>query len=237
MTNPPPAGTERNPQDRVREAESTLRRLGYSRIEPQRREASTLPAFWVQEAGVPRRTYPVFVPTNTEAPGAGPWGPIAARSTAKGTASRAIVVVGTDRAAEAAWNHIASAGGAEIDSEVRILVLGAGSRETAHWHAIVVDRRTLLRLSTGVVVGMFRRAFASGGQNPVDFSELLEVLGERFHIDVKRSLGVTTDEDALFLLYQLAQRDSYAPGDAASNLHALVLRPTGPAARLPWFAG
>jgi hypothetical protein len=237
MTNTPPVGTEREGRDRVREAESTLRRLGYARIEPQLRGASALPAFWVQEAGVPRRTYPVFVPANAEAPEPGPWGPIIARSSAKGSESRAIVVVPTDFAAEAAWNHLASEGGAEIDTEVRILVLGTSERETPHWHAIVVDRRTLLRLATGVVVGMFRRAAASGGQSPVDFSELLEVLGERFHVDVKRSLGVTSDEDALFLLYQLAQRDSYAPGDAASNLHALVLRPTGPAARLPWFAG
>ena len=29
---------------------------------------------------------------------------------------------------------------------------------------------------------------------------------------------------------------SYAPGDAGSNLHTLVLKPTGPAARLPWYA-
>jgi hypothetical protein len=236
MTNTPPIGTERDGRDRVREAESTLRRLGYARIEPGPRDASA-PAFWVQEAGVPRRKYPVFVPADAEAPGAGPWGPIIARSSTKGSGSRAIVVVPTDFAAEAAWNHLASEGGAEIDTEVRILVLGATDRETAHWHAIVVDRRTLLRLATGVVVGMFRRAAASGGQSPVDFSELLEVLGERFHVDVKRSLGVTSDEDALFLLYQLAQRDSYAPGDAASNLHSLVLRPTGPASRLPWFAG
>jgi len=120
---------------------------------------------------------------------------------------------------------------------LRILVLGAEGSAHPHWHSIVVDRDTLLRLSTGVVVGMFRRAFASAGQSPVDFSELLEILRERFHLDVQRSLGVTTDEDALFLLYQLAQRDSYAPGDAASNLHSLVLKPTGPAARLPWFAG
>lgn len=236
MTNPPPAGTESDERSRLREAESTLRRLGYARVEPQRKDSSVPPAFWVQEAGVPRRTFPVFLPSIEGGNDVGPWAPVASRGVAKGSANRAIVVVGTDLAAEAAWNRIASSGGAEIDSEVRILVLGVSGRETPHWHSIVVDRRTLLRLATGVVVGMFRRAFASGGQNPVDFSELLEVLGERFHIDVKRSLGVTTDEDALFLLYQLAQRDSYAPGDAAANLHGLVLRPTGPAARLPWFA-
>ncbi len=53
---------------------------------------------------------------------------------------------------------------------------------------------------------------------------------------MNRSLGVKADEDALFLLYQLAQRDAYAPGEPGANLHLLVLKPTGPAARLPWFA-
>lgn len=237
MSEVAPSGSERDDRDRVREAESTLRRLGYARVESKVREGGVPPAFFVQESGVPRRTFPVFVPPHPELAGTPSWGALASLESRKGAGPRAIFVVGSDMAAEATWNQIASEGGAEIDSEVRILVLRAGGRPNPHWHSIVVDRRTLLRLSTGVVVGMFRRAFASGGQNPVDFSELLEVLGERFHIDVRRSLGVTTDEDALFMLYQLAQRDSYAPGDAASNLHGLVLKPTGPAARLPWFAG
>ena len=186
---------------------------------------------------MPRRTFPVFVPPTPEGFDAGPGSASPTIVAGPGAAPRAIFVVGSDIAAEATWNRLASEGGTEIDSEVRILVLQGAGRTDPHWHSIVVDRRTLLRLSTGIVVGMFRRAFASGGQTPVDFSELLSVLGDRFHIDVRRSLGVTTDEDALFLLYQLAQRDSYAPGDAASNLHGLVLKPTGPAARLPWFAG
>jgi hypothetical protein len=237
VTERAPTGTGRSVPDRVREAESTLRRLGYARIEPGTRDGNAPPAFWVQEAGVPRRTFPVFVPPTGERGEAGSWAGARARTGRSGPSHRAIVVVGTDVAAEETWHQIAAEGGAEIDSEVRILVLGAEGSAHPHWHSIVVDRDTLLRLSTGVVVGMFRRAFASAGQSPVDFSELLEILRERFHLDVQRSLGVTTDEDALFLLYQLAQRDSYAPGDAASNLHSLVLKPTGPAARLPWFAG
>ena len=91
-------------------------------------------------------------------------------------------------------------------------------------------------MGTGVVVGMFRRAQDSEGASPVDFEEMLGILKTRFGIDVHRSLGVSSDEDALFLLYQLALRDSYAPGDPGANLHLLVLKPTGPAARLPWFA-
>lgn len=234
MNDVAPPGSERDDRDRVREAESTLKRLGYARVEPKGRAPPSPAAFWVQEAGVPRRTFPVYVPTGADAPVLAGIGGEAPRA---GSVPRAIVVVPSDVAADAAWNQIASTGAADLDAEVRILVLKAAGRPNPHWHSIVVDRGTLLRLATGVVVGMFRRAFASGGQTPVDFSELLTVLGDRFHVDVRRSLGVASDEDALFVLYQLAQRDSYAPGDAASNLHALVLKPTGPAARLPWFAG
>ena len=79
-------------------------------------------------------------------------------------------------------------------------------------------------------------ALSEAGSSQIDFEEMLTLLKSRFGIDVHGSLGVKTDEDALFLLYQLALRDSYAPGDAGANVHVLVLKPTGPAARLPWFA-
>ena len=48
--------------DRQRDAESVLRRMGYARVEPGRRLREPGASFWVQEAGVPRRTFPVFVP-------------------------------------------------------------------------------------------------------------------------------------------------------------------------------
>jgi photosystem II stability/assembly factor-like uncharacterized protein len=35
----------------------------------------------------------------------------------------------------------------------------------------------------------------------------------------------------------VGERDAYAPGDPGANLHLLVLKPSGPAARLPWFSG
>ncbi|HEV2167187.1 MAG TPA: hypothetical protein VGS23_09485, partial [Thermoplasmata archaeon] len=65
----------------------------------------------------------------------------------------------------------------------------------------------------------------------------LATLRARFHVDVAGSLGVASDEDALWMMYQLALRHGYAPGDPSGNLHMLVLKPTGPAARLPWFSG
>jgi hypothetical protein len=91
-------------------------------------------------------------------------------------------------------------------------------------------------VATGVVVGLFRRAQALESSSQVDFEEMLALIRDRFGIDVPRSLNVASDEDALYVLYQLAQRDSYVPGDPGANLHMIVLRPTGPSARLPWFA-
>ena len=84
-------------------------------------------------------------------------------------------------------------------------------------------------------MGLFRRA-QDEGSGQIDFSEILTILRRRFGVDPHRSLGVASDEDALFLLYQLALRDAYAPGDPGANLHLIVAKPGGPAGRLPWFA-
>jgi hypothetical protein len=219
--------------DRLRAAETVLKRMGYSRVPPGRRDAETEAAFWVQEAGVPRRTFPVFV---DPALGAARELPTSAGAFA---GSRAIYVVPTDRAADETWARIARTPGAAIESEVSFLVVPEGQRSEpadAHFHLRTVEPREVLRLATGIVVGLFRRARTAEEPGQVDFEELLTLLKGRFGVDVHRSLGVKSDEDALFLLYQLALRDSYAPGDPGANLHLLVLKPTGPAARLPWFA-
>ncbi len=214
-----------------------LRRFGYARIDPKRREPAAEPSFWVQEAGVPRRTFPVYLPGQrgeVEEPidrwvAGTPVGP---------AGRRAIFIVPTDTAAEEAWTRLAHTPGATIDNEVSILVVPPTPQPeaAAHFHLRVVSPLEILRIATGIVVGLFRRAQESEGTSPVDFEEMLSLLRARFGIDVHRSLGVTTDEDALFLMYQLALRDAYAPGDPGANLHLLVLKPTGPAARLPWFA-
>jgi hypothetical protein len=224
--------------DRQRDAESVLKRLGYSRIAPGRAEAEPQPAFWVQEAGVPRRKFPVFVP---KAPGEAVDDRIERWVAAPGERAahrRAIFVVPNDADADRAWDRISKSPGAGLDAEVSILVMpsGAPSAEAPHFHLRLAAPREILSIATGIVVGLFRRAQATEGSSQIDFEELLGLLQQRFGIDVHRSLGVKTDEDALFLLYQLAQRDSYAPGDPGANLHLLVLKPTGPSARLPWFA-
>ncbi len=223
--------------DRLQDAERVLRRFGYSRIDPARREPPGEAAFWVQEAGVPRRTFPVYLAGPRGDPGAGVERWLKGARVAP-AGQRAIFVVPNDTAAEAAWHRLAGVPGSTIDHEVSILVVPPAPvvEPAAHFALRILPPREVLRVGTGIVVGMFRRAQGSEGAAPVDFEEMLALLRGRFGIDVHRSLGVTSDEDALFLLYQLALRDSYAPGDPGSNLHLLVLKPTGPAARLPWFA-
>jgi hypothetical protein len=225
--------------ERVRDAETALRRLGYAKIPPVVRDAPVEPEFWVQEAGVPRRTYPVFLGegnTRRALDRLDAW--VQEAKSPRASPRRAIVVVGSDRAAEEAWARVRRVSAGVLEPEFSFLVLPSASTSeaSAHWHAVVVEPRELLRLTTGVVVGLFARAQAQEGSSQIDFEEMLEILRTRFRIDVRASLGVESDEDALFMLYHLALRDSYAPGDPGANLHMLVLKPTGPAARLPWFA-
>ncbi|MGA7476958.1 MAG: hypothetical protein WBW47_07070 [Thermoplasmata archaeon] len=226
--------------ERQRDAENVLKKLGYSRVSNPRREPAVEPSFWVQEAGVPRRTFPVYVPPGEPAAveaGIERW--VTGVRSARPSQRRAIFVVPTDETAEEAWRRFfRTAGGSAIDHEVSILVVPSTERpeDVAHFHLRVAEPREVLAISTGIVAGLFHRAAAGDGGSPVDFEELLTLLTDRFGIDVQRSLGVRSDEDALFILYQLASRDSYAPGDSGANLHMLVLKPTGPAARLPWFA-
>jgi hypothetical protein len=234
----PRASPEAPGPETLRRAEAALKRLGFARIPPAWADIAPAPAFWVQEAGVPRRTFPVFVEGGAP-PQDGPlvaWAraPPASNSAPK----RAIVIVPNERAAEQAWDSLRHGPRDDPASELSILVVrpGAGTEDEPRWHMGTLPRGEVLRLATGIVVGLFRRALASEGTAQVDFSEILTVLRQRFGVDVHRSLGVQSDEDALFVLYQLAQRDSYAPGDGAANLHMIVLKPQGPAARLPWFA-
>ncbi|HTP54186.1 MAG TPA: hypothetical protein VML94_04365 [Thermoplasmata archaeon] len=225
--------------DRLRDTEAVLRRLGYARVAPERKPGEPEASFWVQEAGVPRRTYPVYVPSGERASVGDRIDRWLALSRGSAAARRrAIFVAPNDNAADEAWTHLAGPDEPAIEHEVAILVVPPESvvEPAPHFHLRKVHPREVLRVATGVVVGLFRRSQASEGSAQIDFEEMLGLLRRRFGIDVLGSLGVRSDEDALFLLYQLAHRDSYAPGDPGANVHLLVLRPTGPAARLPWFA-
>jgi hypothetical protein len=223
--------------DHARDAEIVLKKFGFSKVAPAKRVPENDASFWVQESGVPRRTFPVFV----DAPSPGAVSGVERWSAAIGsTAShRAIFVVPTDTDADETWARLTRKDPSAIENEVAVLVVPTGERNVtgpAHFHLRLAEPREILRLATGIVVGLFRRAAAREESGQIDFEEMLTLLRQRFGVDVNRSLGVKSDEDALFLLYQLAQRDSYAPGEPGANLHLLVLKPTGPAARLPWFA-
>jgi hypothetical protein len=224
--------------ERLRDAEAVLRRLGFSRVVPDRRPKDPDASFWVQEVGVPRRTFPVFVPPTGRASLTERIDRWLEWTRAAGSRSpRAIFVAPNDIAADEAWARLIGPGEPMIDPDVSILVVPSTDPSSPpHFHLRVVPPKVVLRIATGVVVGLFRRAHALEGSNQVDFEEMLALIRSRFGIDVPRSLHVRSDEDALFVLYQLAQRDSYAPGDPGSSLHLIVLRPTGPSARLPWFA-
>src|SRR5215469_3342864 len=100
--------------DRLRHAEAALRRLGYARVAADAGLPTIQPEFWVQESGVPRRRFPVFVDTAAR--------PAAARRPAdapSGTNRRAIVVVSDDKAADATWRR---EGTTALDSELSVLV-------------------------------------------------------------------------------------------------------------------
>lgn len=225
---------------RQRNAENILKKLGFSKVANPRRAPTVEPTFWVQEAGVPRRTFPVYVPAEAPAEveaGVERW--VTGVRGARPSQRRAIFVVPTDEEAEEAWRRFfRTAGGSAIDHEVSFLVVPSAERteDVPHFHLRTAEPREILRIATGIVAGLFRQAAADADGNPIDFDTLLTLLASRFGIDVHRSLGVRSDEDALYILYQLACRDSYVPGDSGATLHTLVLKPTGPAARVPWFA-
>ncbi len=233
---PSPPTSSSASDGRVRAAETVLRRLGFSRARSVRGDSAARAAFWVEPPG-DRGPRPVYLVSGDSADESTPkerWLP-GIRSV---RARRGIWVVPTDRVAEAVSAELRAQARPGDDEPPSILVVPPEppAGESPHWYLASVSRSELLRLATGVVVGLFRRAQRDGGGNAVDFGEMLELLRRKFGVDPAASLGVDDDESALFLLYQLALRDTWAPGDGGANLHLLVLKPTGPAARLPWFA-
>jgi hypothetical protein len=224
----------------VREAETILRKLGFSRAVPDRRRHRVEPTFWVAESGSPTKLQPVFVTPTEDAPadsGLEAW--LRHLRTLRPPLPEGILVVPSDRLAETAIARLREGGDASLPGAPPILVVPAEPRgpSTPHWYLRTVAREEVLRVATGVVVGLFRQAQRSEEPTSIDFEEMLFLLRRRFAIDVPRSLGVSNEEEALFLLYQLAVRDTWAPNDGGSNLHLLVLKASGPAARLPWFSG
>jgi hypothetical protein len=225
-------------EELLREAESALRELGFPKARSSGHRPLSAPSFWVENPRTRRRSIPVYVdPAGAAIPGVMP--PTDAVPDTDTELTPPILVVPTDAVAESAWSLVPASREVMAPTQLRILVLRdpAGTARAPHWHLLSVPPREILRLATGIVVGMYRRAFAGGGAGDIDFGELLGTLRQEYHVDVQRSLGVQSDEDALFILYHLALRDTFAPGNIAGNLHSIVANPTGPASRIPWFAG
>jgi len=236
----PPPSRSPSPTDAelLREAEAALRDLGFPKARSAGHPPSPAPSFWVQNPRTRRRSIPVYIDrAGAVLPGMMP--PADATPDPEAELTPPILVVPTDAAAESAWSLVPKTRGLLGPTKLRILVLRdpQGTARAPHWHLVTVAPREVLRVATGVVVGMYRRAFSGSGPSDIDFSELLGTLRREYHIDVQRSLGVQSDEDALFVLYHLALRDTFAPGNIAGNLHSIVANPTGPASRIPWFAG
>ena len=238
MSPSPPRAPSPTDEELLREAETALRELGFPKARPAGTRSTPPPSFWVTSSKTRHRSIPVYVDrAGSTVPGVMPPGDATPDPDPEQTSP--ILVVPTDAAAESAWGLLPKSRGTLAPTKLRILVLRdpRGAARSPHWHLVTVPPREVLRLATGIVVGMYRRAFAGSGPGDIDFSELLGALRREYHIDVQRSLGVQSDEDALFVLYHLALRDTFAPGNIAGNLHSIVANPTGPASRIPWFAG
>lgn len=233
------SGSPHSPDEElVREAEAALRELGFPRARTAGPHPSFPPSFWVENRGSGRRSIPVYVDRAGSVTPRALSGPEPIPDL-ESDVPASILVVPTDAAAESAWGLVPQNRGSSAPWKLRILVLRGpkGTGRAPHWHLAAVSPREVLRLATGIVVGMYRRAFSGAGPSDIDFGELLAVLRNGYQIDVQRSLGVQSDEDALFVLYHLALRDSFAPGNIAGSIHSIVANPTGPASRIPWFAG
>ncbi|MCI4349825.1 MAG: hypothetical protein L3J93_06390, partial [Thermoplasmata archaeon] len=177
MPSAPSASPKATPPN-LRAAENALARLGFSKIPPLVAEVPS-PEFWVQEAGVPRRVFPVFVEPGAERERSGRYVSWAAAKTDAAVA-RAIVVVPSDDAARETWQRVRAAPNGRVETELAILVIPESPGPAApHWHRGLVPRRELLRLTTGIAVGLYYRAQASEGSAQVDFGEMLEILRSR----------------------------------------------------------
>jgi len=238
MTPTPSRSPSLTDEELVREAEAALRDLGFPRARSAGHRPSPAPSFWVENPRTRRRSIPVYV-DRAGAVLPAVMLPADASPDPDTDLPPSILVVPTDAAAESAQRLVPKSRDLPVPAKLRILVLRdpKGTGRAPHWHLAAVPPREVLRLATGIVVGMYRRAFAGAGTSDLDFGELLGTLRDEYHVDVQRSLGVQSDEDALFVLYHLALRDTFAPGNIAGNIHSIVANPTGPANRIPWFAG
>jgi hypothetical protein len=230
---------------------ATLTKMGFSWIPGSPSPRAAQADLWVRPPGAAKDASPVFVeptsPTSADARAqelVARWSD-GVRESPTSAWGPSILVVGSDASAELAGTKLIASAPLPVSlvvSRTRILVHPRRSQEpehaSPHWHRLRLPPRTLLMLATGTLVGLAQRSpGGEGGQGvPIDVEGMLRELRRTFLVDIEGSLGVKREEDAMFLLYQLALKETYAPGDQGASLHELVNDPKGPAARLPWFA-
>jgi hypothetical protein len=207
---------------------------------------------WVRQDRRKSRLFPVIVSSDP----AYLWGKEQGRSgqalppsVRKALQREAIVVVPDDEVAERLLQRFQTldpSTSQETSERPRILVVPPAESpgRPPHWHRRIALPRELLRVATGILVGMLQEeseasstdAAGDGGPS-LDFGRMLQLMEDEFHIDVLRSTGASSPPEALGILYQVALRYGYAPGDAGTQLHTLVLKPDNPLSHIPWFAG
>lgn len=232
----------------------TLTRLGFAAVAPPSLATPPVRAdLWVSPSGRHRLVAPVFVESSSaDTPGERAEELVARwsqgfRQDPLSAPGASILVVGSEEVAELTGSRMTASTPVPPSlaiSRTRILVQprgpGAAAGESKpHWHRLRVPPKVLLMLATGALIGLAHQSQADGEDGngvPIDVEGMFRALRSTFLIDVEGSMGVSREEDAMFLLYQLALRETYAPGDQGASLHELVNDPKSPAARLPWFA-
>lgn len=246
----------RTPEEERQALLQILQKMGFSltRSEAHGAAGEAEADLWVRPPGTKSLVAPVFVEASS------PGSPEARaerlvsrwthglRTTAPRIPRASILIVTSDQSAEIAGQRLVATSPVplpETVSRTRILVNPSREAEpeaSPHWHRLRLPPRVVLMLATGTLLALAERAEKAqtagdeGGGGVIDVEGMFRELRRTFNVDVEGSLGVTREEDAMFLLYQLALRETYAPGDQGASLHELVNDPKGPAARLPWFA-
>lgn len=232
---------------------STLQKMGFLPTSPSVRSGGNDADLWVRSSRG-RNVVGVFV----EAPSTLPnevrtrelverWSSGLGITSPAGKGGSSILVVDSDNSAATAGQAMVTASPMPLSvaiARTRILVLprkGEGESPSAHWHRLRLPPRVVLMLATGTLVGLAQRNRGDDegegeGAVPIDIEGMFRALRQTFSVDIEGSFGVKREEDAMFLMYQLALKETYAPGDQGASLHELVHNPKGPAARLPWFA-
>lgn len=243
---PIPAGGPKGRTGRLRTIAQTLLKMGYPPVASVASGARREVDLWVVREGGSVQL-PVYISPASTGPRVEEEAAALIRRWSEGNRTAevaltpSILVVSNDMAASAAARNLfeTSPISAPATTTTAAILVVPPEEGRPHWHRYILPPRQVLTLATGTILGLTLRQGSinpegEGGPN-LDFAAMLHHLKFTLHVDVEGSLGVTSEEDALFMLYQLAIRYGYAPGDHGSSLHMLTLKPSSPASRVPFY--